>query len=148
LEGKTEAIRTGVEKKIDRFSEGDLGHATEVITALWKVAHKDGGVTAPSSAPCAVSLPSSLCHKAMLTENNQTAVRTSPAHWVAVKTALIKSIRRGIFFDRKYWARYSKAGDILKPVYFSSVIMEDKARQLKKSALGFGWQIHRSAESR
>jgi len=55
---------------------------------------------------------------------------TSPAHWAAVNVALIKSIRSGVFFDRKYWARHSKAGDILKPVYFSSIIVSDNAQQL------------------
>jgi len=54
-----------------------------------------------------------------------------------VKTALIKSIRNGIFFDRKYWARHSKAGDVLKPVYLSSTIMEDKLQQLNKCTLNF-----------
>ena len=62
---------------------------------------------------------------------------TSPAHWTAVKIALIRSIRDGIFFDRKYWARHSKAGDILKPVYFSSIVMEDKAQQLKNRVSKF-----------
>jgi len=47
-----------------------------------------------------------------------------------VKIALIKSMRKGVFFDRKYWARRSKSGDFLKPVYFSSIIMSDKAQQL------------------
>ena len=51
----TEAIRKSVEKKIDSFSEGDLGHATEMISALWKVANKDGKVAAPTSTPSAVS---------------------------------------------------------------------------------------------
>ena len=47
-----------------------------------------------------------------------------------MKAALIKSIRTGVFFDRKYWARYSKSEYDLKPIYFSSVIMRDKTRQL------------------
>ena len=75
----------------------------------------------------------------MLTPYDQTAVVTSPAHWAAVKIALIRSTRQGIFFDREYWARHSKAGDVLKPVYFSGAIMEDKAHQLNKSASSCGW---------
>ena len=54
-----------------------------------------------------------------------------------MKMALINSIRKGVFFDRKYWARYSKAGDVLKPVYFSSTIMGDKSQQLNKCASTF-----------
>jgi len=48
-----------------------------------------------------------------------------------VKTALVKSIREGVLFDRKYWVRHSKTGDTLKPIYFSSIIMGDKVEQLK-----------------
>ena len=47
-----------------------------------------------------------------------------------MKTALIKSIRKGVFFDREYWARHSKAGGVFKPVYFSSIIMGDRVQQL------------------
>jgi len=54
-----------------------------------------------------------------------------------VKTALIKSIRKGVFFDRKYWARHLKIGDVLGPIYFSSAIMEDKSEQLGKCGLKF-----------
>ena len=31
-------------------------------------------------------------------------------------------MKRGVFFDQKYWARGSKDGNVLKPVYFSSLI--------------------------
>lgn len=51
-----------------------------------------------------------------------------------MKIALIKSIRQGVFFDRKYWARNARSGDVLKPVYLSSTIMKDKSQQLNKRA--------------
>ena len=54
-----------------------------------------------------------------------------------MKIALIKSIRKGMFFDRMYWARHSKTGDVLRPVYFSSTIMADKSQQLIKCASKF-----------
>jgi len=66
----------------------------------------------------------------VLTLCNQATPVTSPARWTSVKIALIKSIRRGVFFDRKYWARHSKTGDIMKPVYFSSIVMGDKTQEL------------------
>jgi len=66
----------------------------------------------------------------MLTSHNQAAQVTSPTHWASVKTALIKSIRNGVFFDRKYWARHSKTRDVLKPVYFTSIVMGDKVQRL------------------
>ena len=58
-----------------------------------------------------------------------------------MKTALIKSIREGVFFDRKYWTRYLKAGDALKPIYFSGMIMGDKVHQLNKCASKFGYDL-------
>ena len=52
-----DATRVKVDKKIDSFAEGDLEHATEMLTALWKIANKDGNVVAPSTraAPADVS---------------------------------------------------------------------------------------------
>ena len=60
------------------------------------------------------------------------------AHWVPIEAALVRSIHTGIFFDKKYWARHSKAGDVLKPVYFSGTAMNDKIQQLNKCT----WSFH------
>ena len=70
----------------------------------------------------------------MLISYDQTAQVTNPDHWAAIKVALIKSIRTGVFFDRKYWTRHFKSGAVLKPVYFSSMIMSDKVQQLNNCA--------------
>jgi len=74
----------------------------------------------------------------VLTSRNQTAQVTSPTNWAAVGIALIKSLHKGVFFDRKYWVRHSKAGGVLKPIYFSSIIMDGKAQQLNKCTSKFG----------
>jgi hypothetical protein len=131
----TDATRVRVEKKIDSFVEGDLEHATEMLSALWKIANKDGSITGPSNTSPVVNLsfvfPLPVLSE-VLTRRDQAVQASSPAHWPSVKTALIKSIRTGVFFDRRYWARHLKTGDVLKPVYFSSAIMNDKAHQLNK----------------
>ena len=72
--------------------------------------------------------------RVLSTLHNQTAQVTSPTNWASVKVALIKSIRSGVLFDRKYWARHSMTGDALKPVYFSSIVMSDKVQQLNSCA--------------
>ena len=77
-------------------------------------------------------LPSFRSYAEEFNSRQQATPVMNPAHWTSVKAALIQSIRNGVFFDRVYWARHSKAGDLLKPVYISSVIMGDKAQQLKK----------------
>jgi hypothetical protein len=57
----TEAIRIDVERKIDNFAEGNLDHATETFSALWKIAKKDGNIEAPltTSQPSDVGFSSS-----------------------------------------------------------------------------------------
>ena len=132
----SETTRANVEKKIDSYVEGDLQHATEMLSALWKIANKDESITAPSNPVSNVNPSFSIVFlvlfRGFLTLDNQPRQVKNPAHWAAVYTALIKSIRTGFFFDRKYWARHLKTGDVLKPVYFSSTIMDDKVHQLSK----------------
>jgi len=55
--------------------------------------------------------------------------------------ALIKSIREGIFFDRKYWTRYSKTAKALRPLYISSTVADKKLSYIN------GSEWHGSAES-
>ena len=129
----TESTRISVDHKIDSFVEGDLEHATEMLSALWEIANKEGDVKAPSITAPTVSFPglrSSTSNTG--TFMFQITKPTSPGHWNLVKVALIKSIREGVFFDRKYWVRHAKAGHALKPIYFSSTIMNDRAEQLNK----------------
>ena len=57
-----------------------------------------------------------------------------------MKIALVKSIRDGVFFDRKYWARHSRTGGVLRPVYFSSTIMSDKVQQLNNGTSQSGYR--------
>jgi hypothetical protein len=132
-----ETTHASVDKKIDSFAEGELEHAAEMLSTLWGILNEDGEIKAPLNTSPPVSPPRScllLCCTGMLTSYHQIAQVISPAHWAAVKIALIKSIGKGVFFDRKYWARHSKPGSVLKPVYFSSIIMGDKVQQLKNCA--------------
>ena len=137
MNDSTRSTRASFDKKIDSFVKGELEYAKEMLSALWEIVNKDGDITAPSYASPAVSL-SHPCllpsYAGTLTTHDQAAQVTSPAHWAIVKLALIRSIGKGVFFDRKYWARHSNDGDVLKPVYFSSIIMGDKAQQLNGCA--------------
>lgn len=55
MDDSTEMIRASVDKKIDRFVEGDLAHATKTLSALWEVANGEGEVKAPSGTVSIVS---------------------------------------------------------------------------------------------
>lgn len=52
----TEATQASVEKKIDSFVEGDLEHATGMLSALWEVVNNDKNIGAPSNTSSVVSL--------------------------------------------------------------------------------------------
>jgi len=74
----------------------------------------------------------------VLTLRNQPSPVIGPAHWTSVKIALIKSIRTGVLFDRKYWVRHSKTGNVLRPIYFSSIVLGDKTQELNSRTLRSG----------
>lgn len=40
-----------------------------------------------------------------------------------LQRAIVKSIREGVFFDLKFWARHSKKGSVFKAIYFSGIIV-------------------------
>jgi hypothetical protein len=138
----TEATRVSVNKKIDNFVEGDLEHATEMLCALWEIANTDGDIKFPLNTLPAVSLFRFWLLLSVIREHSPHITKprrfTSPTHWGPVKISLIKSMRTGVFFDRKYWARHSKSVDVLKPVYFSSIIMSDRAQELNSCKSKFG----------
>jgi len=137
----TETTRVSFDRKIDSFANGELEHATEMLSTLWRIVNTDGEIKAPPNTSPTVSpfrsFFSVLRGDAHNTLHDQTVQVTSPAHWATVKIALINSIGKGVFFDRKYWARHSKAGDGLKPVYFSSIVIGDKVQQLNNCASKF-----------
>ena len=49
MEDSTDTIRASVDKKVDRFVEGDLKHATEALSSLWEIANKEGDVRSPKA---------------------------------------------------------------------------------------------------
>jgi len=51
MEDSTEATQLSVEAKIDSFAEGDLEHATEILSSLWEIINKDEDVTVPPNSP-------------------------------------------------------------------------------------------------
>ncbi|KAF9645603.1 hypothetical protein BDM02DRAFT_3189560 [Thelephora ganbajun] len=92
---------------IDCHFKGDLHHVTDTLSLLWRTVNKDDDITTTSNST------SPFMHI------------NSPASRNALLTAMVRSIREGVFFDQKYWTRHSRKGSTLKPVYFSSMIAGD-----------------------
>ena len=57
LGDSTETTRASFDGKIDSFAEGELEHAAEMLSTLWEVVKKPGGITVPSNPPPAGSVP-------------------------------------------------------------------------------------------
>ena len=61
VEDSTMAMtRASVNKKVQSFVEGDLEHATEMLSVLWEAANKSDDIKPPVNTLSAVSLPSDL----------------------------------------------------------------------------------------
>ena len=134
-EDSTEKIRAGVRVKIGSFVEGNLERASEILCALLDIARKDKAIPVPVDSLQEVSsLQPCILFLVCLLQHQDRAVPQTPYRWDSLTTALIKSVRTGVFFDKKCWARNR---NILKPLYFSSIIMEDKAHELGKCELKF-----------
>ncbi|KAF9778321.1 hypothetical protein BJ322DRAFT_1092680 [Thelephora terrestris] len=95
---------------IDNRYKEDLGCVQGTLSLLWRIINQS---TDTSTTTTSNSLPPS------------TSI-DSPTKWDALQEAIVKSIREGVFFDRKCWVRCSKSRDVLKALYFSSTIVGDK----------------------
>jgi len=56
MKDTTETIHASVDRKIDCFVDEGLEHATETLSALWKIANKGGDAKAPANTSSVVSL--------------------------------------------------------------------------------------------
>ena len=74
----TETTRASVDKKIDSFVEGDLEHATEILSALWEIAYNDRDIKASENTPSAVS-PFQFCLLARVTRERSSHI-PAPDH--------------------------------------------------------------------
>ena len=108
-----------IDEKVDAYANGDLGYAAEVMSLLWGASRKSGRL--PPDFPRISTPPMWSWFRRSLSFDAPT-----PTNREYVKIALIRSIREGVFVDRKYWARHSRSGKILRPVYLSSIMTGQK----------------------
>ena len=135
MEDSTAAMtRASVKTKIKHFAKGDLEHATEMLSALWGTANGDKEVEAHPGPLADIGMERVEEYEEICPSEDYRSPTRDPAYLASANVALIKSVRKGVFFDRRYWARHSKAGDMLKPVYFSSTTMKCMMERLNECA--------------
>ena len=155
-----------IDEKIDGYASGDLDHAADAITHMWKLSKvgrpsplgQSSPPSRPSRAPPHRPSPSRPSPRRRSPPSPSTpdspdeVPRTgfgfislttllnippsNPENWMRVEAALIKSIRKGIFIDRRYWTRHSKTTSVLRPVYTSSIVTRGKLLRID----GCGWR--------
>lgn len=106
-------IREKLDRKIDGYSAGELDHAVDVISSVWEASNKEGsttGGTEETSTPSVSSWFSSFFGSPQTTFSG-----------CDMRLQLVKSIKEGCLFDRRYWAR-SRTGAI-EPIYFSEDVI-------------------------
>ena len=109
-----------IDERVDIYANGDLDHAVDAITLLWKLSKGDmHSPPVPPVATNSVSQPPLTAHSPAHRQRQRALYH---ANRRSIRVALIESIRKGILFDRKYWARNSKTSRALRPLYISSIV--------------------------
>lgn len=118
-EEESKTIREKLEQKIDCYSAGGLDHAVDVISSVWEASNKERSTTGGTEGTSPPSVPplSPLCSWISAITSNVTTFDGCD-----MRLQLIKSIREGYLFDRRYWARRSREG-VIEPIYFSEDVI-------------------------
>jgi len=110
--------------RLQAFAEGEIDHASEAFSSLWRIlTHSGGGETSRDIRRNSVlflegqSLPTSV--------SQSWGSQLPAAGPTPLKVALIKSIRKGSFCDRKYPVKRNNTGNWRTPVYISSIVLGD-----------------------
>ena len=124
--GTDQTVSNRVSAIVDRHSRGDLEYVGDTLSLLRSAAK-------PIASPCTgfiVSPSRFLWWQILIFAQRRIRIHREglpppiqkPTNWKALRAAMVKSVKQGVFFDQKYWTRHSKDGRVLKPIYFSSLI--------------------------
>ncbi|KAF9645620.1 hypothetical protein BDM02DRAFT_3262815 [Thelephora ganbajun] len=133
-EESAEGLGEKIDEKIESYANGQLDYAMEAMTLLWELSrgHEDPLEDLPQRIPSPVTLSdinTPVCPFPVVSFATDTPYPPQESqNWRRFKTALVKSIHEGTFFDRKYWTRRSKTAKVLRPVYISSIVVGERLR--------------------
>jgi len=150
-------VQDELNERLQAFAEGEIDHASEAFSSLWRVlTSSGGGGTTRDGRSDSVSFPF-LGRRLILIPVSQWwgfPLTTGPT----LDKALIKTIRQGTLCDRKYSAKRNGVGDLGTPVYISSIVLGDTEPKLNTRKLPFirehippypnSWSDQRSEEGR
>ena len=120
-EEELKTIREKLERKIDGYSAGELDHAVDVIWSVWEASNKVGPTTRGTEGTEGTDIPGSGSLRSWFS-SFAIGSHLTIFDGCDMRLQLIKSIRKGYLFDRRYWARRSQEGAI-EPIYFSEDVI-------------------------
>ena len=115
-EKESTAVREKLDEKIRSYAAGELQHAVDVVSSIWKVSNEPKPAVPRPAPPPVPSNPTSVRFSLSWLSSIGTKSKESD-----MRRPFIKSIQEGYLLDRKYWAKRSREGAI-KPIYFSTMI--------------------------
>lgn len=103
---ESKAVREKLEEKIDDYGAGKLVHAADAMLCIWEMSNQNDEESATSVLSKSPS-------------TRMTSSATTEFAGCSLESALVRSMKEGHLFDRKFWAKRSREGGI-EPIYFSS----------------------------
>ena len=113
----SKAIHKDLDEKIESYAAGELKHAREAISLIWRSTRKPRDIDITSTP-----LDSGFTWTTWIDCEVKQRKRR-------VRTSLIKSIQGGSLLHRRYWARTSQGGRIC-PIYFPNVVPDSTLSQI------------------
>ncbi|KAF9642233.1 hypothetical protein BDM02DRAFT_3264538 [Thelephora ganbajun] len=111
----SEEVQGQLNERLQAFSEGEIDHASEAFSSLWRTLTCGGGDRGDETTR----------NTRQDTERFSFSPIFVPAQDLPLKMALIKSIRQGSFCDRRYLAKREHTGKWRAPVYISSIVLDE-----------------------
>ena len=125
LSQNSQEIQEQLDKKLRSFADGEIPHAADAFSALFKILARYGASDTPEDIGDSNPQAESKC--TWVVGGNDKI----PPYRKSMNMALIKSIHHGSFLDMEYRVRKKRVGvDQFTPVYLSSCIFRDTRSKL------------------
>jgi len=122
--------------RLRAFAEGEIDHASDAFSSLWRILTNSGD----GETNCDICR--NIIHFLEGQSNPTPVLPLGGSQFPAteptpLEVALLKSIRQGLFCDRKYSTKRNNTGNWRTPVYMSSIVLGDIEPRLNACKLIF-----------